>query len=86
MADGDGVEPAAAARPAGDGAIFLADLANAFADAAAGRRPVPSGNGPRPTRVVYALMTPMMRDRLRAGTPLPLQMPVVELFELVTYG
>ena len=42
------------------------------------------GNGPRPTRVVYALMTPMMRVRFRAGTPEPDQTPAVELFELVT--
>src|SRR5207248_8275077 len=44
------------------------------------------GNGPRPTRVEYAFSTPMIRVRCRAGTPLPLQTPVVELFELVTNG
>ena len=42
------------------------------------------GNGPLPTRVVYALMTPMTRFRYRDDTPDPLQMPAGELFELVT--
>src|SRR2546429_7490258 len=44
------------------------------------------GNGPRPTREVYALMTPIERVRCLAGTPEPLQMPATELLELVTYG
>src|SRR5207237_2408410 len=44
------------------------------------------GNGPRPTRVVYALITPTTRSSRRAGTPEPLQTPAGELLELVTYG
>src|SRR6516164_998342 len=57
------------------------------------RSPTPSGpsfnsvgNGPRPTRVAYAFRTPMIRINLVAGKPAPLQIPVVELLELVTYG
>ena len=55
------------------------------------RSPMPSGpssssvgNGPRPTRVVYALMTPMIRVTCFAGTPEPPQMPDGRLLELVT--
>src|SRR5438128_1907575 len=57
------------------------------------RSPMPSGpssnsvgNGPRPTRVEYALTTPTTRDNFRAGTPDPDQMPDGRLCELVTYG
>src|SRR3954463_8890858 len=46
----------------------------------------PGGNGPRPTRVVYAFTTPTMRVRCRAGTPDPDQTPDGRLCELVTYG
>src|SRR5260221_11683080 len=44
------------------------------------------GNGPPPTRVVYAFMTPMTFPMRRGGMPRPVQTPptVVEL--LVTYG
>ena len=44
------------------------------------------GNGPPPTRVVYALITPITFPMRRGGIPRPVQIPptVVEL--LVTYG
>ena len=52
------------------------------------RSPMPSGpssssvgNGPRPTRDVYALTMPITLSSFRAGTPVPLQMPAGELFE-----
>ena len=38
------------------------------------------------TRLVYALMTPMIRVTHRLGTPLPPQMPDGRLLLLVTYG
>src|SRR5262245_28217615 len=44
------------------------------------------GNGPRPTRVVYAFTTPTILVRYLAGTPDPDQTPAGRLDELVTYG
>ena len=44
------------------------------------------GNGPPPTRVVYALTTPIQRSMCRVGTPEPAAIPAALLFELVTYG
>src|SRR5262245_5365456 len=44
------------------------------------------GKGPPPTRVEYALTTPMIRPICRAGTPEPLEMPTPELLLLVTNG
>ena len=42
------------------------------------------GNGPPPTRVVYALMIPSQRSMCRVGTPEPAAIPAALLFELVT--
>src|SRR5580704_15866561 len=44
------------------------------------------GNGPPPTRVVYALTIPIERSTCRAGTPEPAAIPAALEFELVTYG
>ena len=44
------------------------------------------GNGPPPTRVVYALTIPIQRSMCRVGTPEPAAIPAALLFELVTYG
>ena len=42
------------------------------------------GNGPPPTRVVYALTIPIQRSMCRVGTPEPAGMPAALEFELVT--
>ena len=42
------------------------------------------GQGPPPTRVVYAFTTPIMFSMTRSGTPLPEWIPHPELFEEVT--
>ena len=42
------------------------------------------GNGPPPTRVVYALTTPIQRSMCRVGTPEPAAIPAALLLELVT--
>ena len=81
VADGDGVEPAAAARAAGDGAVL------ACRRGGCARRSSLScsvGNGPPPTRVVYALTTPIQRSMCRVGTPEPAAIPAALLLELVT--
>ena len=42
------------------------------------------GNGPAPTRVVYALMTAMTRSIACGGSPEPVEAPPAVAFELVT--
>ena len=42
------------------------------------------GNGPPPTRVVYALTTPIQRSIFRVGMPDPAAIPAALLLELVT--
>ena len=44
------------------------------------------GNGPSPTRVVYALTTAMTRSTRFGATPLPVQAPPEVALELVTNG
>src|SRR5215467_8045790 len=44
------------------------------------------GSGPSPTRVVYALTTPMTPPTARGPTPSPVQTPPTEAFDDVTYG
>ena len=44
------------------------------------------GNGPPPTRVLYAFTTPMTRLMYRPGTPEPFETPTPELLLLVTNG
>lgn len=42
------------------------------------------GNGPDPTRVVYALTTPMVFEIFWGGIPRPVQTPPIEVGEEVT--
>src|SRR3954468_24925973 len=44
------------------------------------------GNGPSPTRVVYAFTTPTTRPTAFGGTPRPVHTPPTDAFEEVTYG
>lgn len=44
------------------------------------------GNGPSPTRVVYAFMTPILVSILFGGTPKPVQTPATPVLDDVTYG
>src|SRR5438874_4125229 len=44
------------------------------------------GNGPSPTRVVYALATPITPSMDRGGPPRPVHTPPVVAFDEVTYG
>src|SRR5439155_23816167 len=44
------------------------------------------GNGPSPTRVVYAFATPITPSIARGGMPRPVQTPPVVAFDEVTYG
>src|SRR5580692_12612154 len=54
------------------------------------RSPVASllsvGNGPEPTRVLYAFETPMMPEIRVGGTPVPMDAPPAEALEDVTNG
>ena len=44
------------------------------------------GNGPAPTRVVYALVIPTMRSMSRGPRPVPVHAPPAVGFDDVTYG
>ena len=44
------------------------------------------GNGPFPTRVVYALTTPIVQSTVRGATPKPVQTPPTVVDEDVTLG
>ena len=44
------------------------------------------GNGPSPTRVVYALAMPTVRSMRVGPTPAPMQAPAAIGLEEVTYG
>src|SRR6185295_7781279 len=44
------------------------------------------GNGPSPTRVVYAFTTPITRSIAVGGTPEPVQAPPEVALDEVTYG
>src|SRR3954470_9268579 len=44
------------------------------------------GNGPSPTRVVYAFTTPITPPIARGPTPRPVHTPPTEAFDDVTYG
>src|SRR6266704_3499887 len=44
------------------------------------------GNGPSPTRVVYAFITPTTRSIRCGGTPEPVQAPPAVVFDEVTNG
>src|SRR5712671_1733973 len=44
------------------------------------------GNGPSPTRVVYAFITPTTRSIRWGGTPEPVHAPPAVVFDDVTYG
>ena len=44
------------------------------------------GNGPSPTRVVYALATPSTVSIARGPTPRPVHTPPIVAFDDVTYG
>lgn len=44
------------------------------------------GNGPSPTRVVYALTTPKTSPMTFGGKPRPVRTPPIEQLLLVTYG
>lgn len=44
------------------------------------------GNGPSPTRVVYALTTPMTSPMVCGGKPKPVKTPPILQLLLVTYG
>ncbi len=44
------------------------------------------GNGPDPTRVVYALVTPITREMRPGGMPVPTHAPAVVGLDEVTNG
>lgn len=44
------------------------------------------GKGPSPTRVVYALTTPITSPITLGGKPRPVKTPPIEQLLLVTYG
>src|SRR5207247_5208048 len=44
------------------------------------------GNGPSPTRVVYAFTTPITAPIARGPTPSPVHTPPIDAFDDVTYG
>src|ERR1700739_3029268 len=44
------------------------------------------GNGPSPTRVVYAFIAPTTRSIRVGGTPAPVHAPPAVVFDEVTYG
>src|ERR1041384_7629281 len=44
------------------------------------------GNGPSPTRVVYAFTTPSTRPIACGGTPRPVHTPPIDAFDEVTNG
>src|SRR5579871_5415658 len=44
------------------------------------------GNGPAPTRVIYALETPMMPSIFVGGTPVPVHAPPAAALDEVTNG
>ena len=75
VADGDGVEPAATPGPARDDAV-LAPIRRIRSPTSLS---CSVGNGPPPTRVVYALMIPSHRSMCRVGTPDPAAIPAALL-------
>ena len=68
----------------GDYMVWFNDNSNTYVNGCWGATGFTTARFGTPASARSSLMMPMMRVRLRAGTPEPLQMLVVELLELVT--
>ena len=77
------VEPPGPAAAPGVGAVLVAALDRGRRRR---RRTSSVGNGPDPTRVMYAFVIPMMRSMCRGPTPAPAHAPPATGFDDVTNG
>ena len=82
IAEDDAIEPAAAARPAGGRAVFVA----ALADVVAGLVQELGWEDAEPTRVVYAFATPITPSMSVGPMPVPMQAPPAVGCDEVTNG